>query len=358
MNASCRRAAAFVAGIGLLAALSAPVAAAEPAPPRARPPDFIGPVLGDGFCFDCLERNFAQFRQLTARFKRLPKPAQPERIDDFIVSRVGILIHEDCIKAFGDRLDVEQVVTDTVITGFQCMIDRKHEADRRARRGEFDFANGGAAYREHIPRLLNLFTQHAVVNDVVTWGYGADGAWARVDLRDPCREFGKLGYPTLALARDCSKASEVPLGQPKLFCGIDALSDVVTRRHHASPESSRALATLPQMAYPIYKNWQGKTRVYNAPMITFLPLTHDMDAGTFMSTLWHELAHNIGYEHGSETQMDPYYCQTACFWHEHAARWQPPLTRIHAAQACATNRLPQQKDRDLADEIGRAFGDR
>lgn len=339
------------------AVLLAMLAATPIAGAAQRPPDYLGPVLGDGFCYDCLADNYAKFRALTARFARLPRPAEPDRLGDFVVSRVGILIHEDCYEAFGDRLDLEQVVTDTVVTGFQCLIERKREAERRGRHGDPAYVDGGAPYRDHIPRLLNLFTQHALVPNAVAWGFSPAGSPVRVDLREPCREYSKLGYSALDLTPDCRFASEVPLGQPKLFCRIDALSDAVTKRHHSSPESSRALATLPQMAYPLFKVWKGRTQVYNAPMITFLPLSHDMEAGVFMSTLWHELMHNIGYEHGSSQHMDPYFCQASCFWQQHAAHWQPPTVRIRSDQACMSALPPDAIDRELAKQMGRDFGD-
>lgn len=335
----------------LLATSGRGVVGSEPAP------DFLGPVLGGGFCFDCLADNYAQFKALSARFARMRRPVEPERLGDFVVSRVGILIHEDCYQAFGDRLDLEQVVTDTVLTGFQCTIERKREAERRGRHGAPAYVDGGAPYREHIPRLLNLFTRHAPVADAVAWGFAADGSRVRIDLRDPCREYPKLGYAALDLTSDCRFASEVSLGQPKLFCSIDALSAAVTRRHHRSPETSRALATLPQMAYPLFKVWEGRTQVYNAPMITLLPLSHDMEAGVFMSTLWHELMHNIGYEHGSAQYMDPYFCQTSCFWQQHAALWQAPDVRIRADQACMSAAAPDPIQHALARQIGRDFGD-
>ena len=337
--------------IGHVAAWATPAA-------HAAPEDFLSPVTDAGFCFDCRAQNVARFEQLTRQFQRARRSAVPERLDDFVVSRVGVLIHEDCFAAFGDRIDVEQVVTDAVITGFQCMLDQKDAADRRFRDGALDFADGGAIVRDHIPRLLRLFTRHQAYPQAVAWGFTPAGSTNLVTLADPCRDHAQLGYPSLQVHSDCRHVAEVPLGQPKLFCSIDALSELVTQRHHRAPESTRALATLPQMAYPVYKNWQGRTRVYNAPMITLLPLTHDMAAGVFMSTLWHELLHNAGYEHGSDTHADPYFCQTACFWQEHAARWQPPITRIQAAHTCATLRPPQAPDRALADDIARAFGDR
>jgi hypothetical protein len=238
--------------LGVLA-LVAHRAVAVPLTPAA-PQDFLSPVTDAGFCFDCRAENLARFRQLTARFKRARKPLQPERIDDFVVSRVGILIHEDCFAAFGDRIDVEQVVTDAVITGFQCLLDQKHAADRRFRAGERDFAGGGAVVRDHIPRLLRLFTRHEAYPQAVAWGFTPAGSMNLVRLADPCRDFRQLGYPSLQVQSDCRHVAEVPLGQPKLFCSIDALSELVTRRHHRAPESTRALATLPQMAYPVYKN--------------------------------------------------------------------------------------------------------
>ena len=54
------------------------------------------------FCFECYDKNYSKFTELLAQFKEVQKkaPRNLPKIDDFYVSRVGVLIHEECFEKF------------------------------------------------------------------------------------------------------------------------------------------------------------------------------------------------------------------------------------------------------------------
>ncbi|MCB0348259.1 MAG: hypothetical protein KDD37_05460 [Bdellovibrionales bacterium] len=318
--------------------------------------DFANSFTEGDFCFTCYDKNYSKFSEMLKDFENKPKPIKLPKIDDFYMSRVGVLIHEECFEIYGDKFDVEQAVTDSVVKGFSCMMKGKEFANKKEASGDTFYANGGAAYTSHIPRLVNLFTQQKKINYAPIRSTTSDGAKFRMDLKNPCKELSKIpGYENLPIYDDCKFVPEVELGRPKIFCNPDELTLAAEKREGTDLLASahdRALGSLPNSVYPLYKNWKGKTKVYNPPAVTFLPAAHGIDEGTFQSTLWHELNHNCGYEHNSKEHMDPYFCQVACFWNEHASKTQSPSTRAESAKACISNAKPTSSDNAAANRIG------
>lgn len=315
--------------------------------------DFTGSFVGDPHCYSCLEENYAQFQKLLTQFKAAPKPTTLEKIDDFRLSRVGILIHEGCFDTFGSRFDVEQAVTDAIVTGFTCMIKGKEFADRQVDRGDMNYANGGSAYQKHVPRLVNLFTRHHRVSFTPIHAPTATGDILETRWSDPCQShITGLGHGDLRNGKPCRFVPEVELGRPKVYCHADNLTKIGLIQQGGE---GRAVGSLPFSVNPSFLLWQDKVKVYNPPMVTFLPKSHGMDAGAFQSTLWHELFHNLGYEHDSKIDQDPYYCQVACFWDQHASETQTQDTRAHSAQMCTTNETPDDGDRAIATNIGNSL---
>lgn len=317
--------------------------------------DFSGSFVGEPHCYSCLEENYAQFQKLLAKFKAAARPTKLEKIDDFYLSRVGVLIHEECFDTFGSRLDVEQAVTDAIVTGFTCMIKGKEFADRQVGRDDMNYANGGSVYQKHVPRLVNLFTRHhrvsfAPIHSQTTAGGMVDLRWS-----DPCQSHATdLGHGDLRDGKPCRFVPEVELGRPKVYCRADNFTRIGLAQQGGE---GRAASSLPFSVNPSFLPWQDKVKVYNPPMVTFLPKSHGMDAGAFQSTLWHELFHNLGYEHDSNTaQDDPYFCQVACFWDQHASRTLRKSLRSYSAQTCTTIEKMSDSNRDTTNAIATDIG--
>jgi hypothetical protein len=167
---------------------------------------------------ECLERTLQEFDQLLAEFESAQKkPAQKDlpKIDDFRVSRVGVLIHEQCFELYGPK--VEQWVTDAVVQGMTCQFNSAAMSKRDGKRG--------MAYQSHIPRQLNLFRGAQRVDEGAIYMT----TLATIIMTSPCED-----YKTLPIAKDmkissnCSYVPEVMLGAPKLICQVDRWSNAAS----------------------------------------------------------------------------------------------------------------------------------
>ncbi len=326
--------------------------------------DFSGSLTGKEFCYSCYEDNYKKFNEILTEFQKSKKPRKLRKIDDFYLTRVGILVHEECFDIFGERFDVEQAVSDAITTGFSCLVNGKQYADEKVLRekkdeGDFrtirDYENGGSVFQKHSPRLVNLFTQQQSVPYAPVRVKLTDGSGIHLKLYSPCTDLARIpGFENLKIDTDCEFHPELELGRPKLLCSPDLLTIAAIKKNDGRDLTSinvngRALGSLPNSVVPIYKKWKGKTKVYNGPMIIFLPESYKMHVGAFQSTLWHELFHNIGYEHDSKVDQDPYFCQVACF---HGIHMKSQEYRSHSAQMCTTNDLPDDTAHAIANNIG------
>lgn len=255
----------------------------------------------------CYERNFKAFDALLTKLEgSVNSTSKLQKIDDFYVSRVGVLIHEECFKKYGEK--IEKWVTDATVQGMACHFDNYTIAKH--------FNQQSISYESHIPRLMNLFSSSQQVNE----GAVFDMNGKPNIMTNPCED-----YKSLPLAKDmrvspnCKYVPEVKLGAPKVICQSDQFALAVSIHNRSGHLSgSNAYASGPHSKMPSYVNWNGKTKVYNYPVIGFVDSDRLLNEETFKAKFWHEIMHNCGYAHGDYAHGDEepdraYFCETACF---------------------------------------------
>lgn len=306
---------------------------------------------------DCSHER-SELEDMLAAIQNKPAPTVSGFVSyggtDFHMSRAGVLIHEECFEVY-DRFDLESAVTAAVSQGFSCMLSLENYARRRyAAMSETEYFDGGAALHHHIPRLVGLFTPRESLSVASVNGIDAEDNLATWTLEDPCRDVQSLNFFQNVVINHSDCLFDVRVGQmPKLFCSADQGTEVVLEQRRAA---RNAVASQPVTAYPIITNWKGRTRIYNHPMVTFLPPSHGYDEAKFKSTLWHELLHNAGYEHDQAEFPDySYFCQAHCFWEEDASRYLHKNTRIPMAAMCSKRSTNSAEDNSRARDIQRAM---
>jgi hypothetical protein len=275
----------------------------------------------------CWQRKYGEFIELLLRFEEAaaqPAPVPPARralpkVGDFYESRVGVLIHEECFDQY--PFDIEQAVVESVVQGFQCMMDA---------------SVGDGIYRSHIPRLVNLFSAQNYT--VATPRYNHLGSLVGID--NPCDPSQFSEYetrPTFHL--DCQFIPEVQLGRPKIICQNEQAYMVASDgKRDMDPRTTEdaAYATLYQNITPAYVNYRENTRIYNPPFIAISERSPErrMPFGHFKATVWHELTHNLGYSHTHSTPDYAYMCEVGCFAKEYGGAISQELSDS-AFQQCA-----------------------
>lgn len=271
--------------------------------PRRKRAESGGTACGS----ECLDKIFKDFDALLTKFEAAQKvePTRLEKIDDFYVSRVGVLIHEECFEKYGK--EVERWVTDSIVQGMQCMFNNVNYTATRERRS--------MGRESHIPRLMSLFNSSQAVKEGAI--FDANGS-PRI-MTNPCQD-----YKSLPIAKDmkvhqkCSYVPEAKLGAPKLICQVDQFNGAVSI-HSANMDltvsrRNNGYGSGPHNKMPTYVNWKAKTKVYNYPVVAFIGTNHLLDEDLFKSKFWHEVMHNLGYGHLDENVPDrAFFCEVACF---------------------------------------------
>ncbi|MCB0347791.1 MAG: hypothetical protein KDD37_03105 [Bdellovibrionales bacterium] len=274
--------------------------------------EYSGTQTEGDFCFDCYDKNYSKFSELLSQFeeKQKTKPRNLPMIDDFYVSRVGVLIHRECFDKFGGQFDVEKAVTDAVVKGMSCKMDLVSESEKY-------LDTKGQAYYNHIPRLVNLLTNSSRVNDGLIL---SDTSNNPVLMENPCQNYKTLPIAKdMDVKKDCEYVPEVELGRPKVICQADQFALAADKHNNSNRlanASAVAYGTGPEDRHPSFVNYNGKTKVYNYPVVAFN--RDQMSETQFKSTLWHEMMHNCGYSHSDEGTPDyAYMCEIACFGDEY-----------------------------------------
>jgi hypothetical protein len=270
------------------------------------------------FCFDCYEDNYAEYERLLAQFKKAQavKPRKLRKIDDFYVSRVGVLIHEQCFDGRFD-FDVEQAVVDAMVKGMTCQVGLVGKSERA-------LGTKGEAYYSHIPRLVNLLTNSTRVDEGAVL---EDIENRPVLMRNPCQSYRTLPIAKdMEVSEDCEYVASIELGRPKLICQVDQFAlavDLLKDEYqlHANDDGATAYSSGPHNRQAAFVNYESRTKVYNYPVIGFRK-SNQIHPVEFRSSFWHELMHNLGYTHtgklGSDAPPDyPYFCEIACFGDEY-----------------------------------------
>ena len=333
----------------------------------------------DDIDYERYDENTAQFNQFleTLRpFAQSPAPPQTiEKVDDFYISRAGIMFHEECVEedfdffeAGGNPIqDFEQMLTDAAVRGLTCM-SRGDSYYRERMDG-----NVTSAYNL-MPRFLNLLNDRRPADQNPKVDFRReDGSRFTRDLN--CENYMSM-FPEanqFPIYRDCEIIRDIP-NLPKIFCGQDNWDKMNDTHRDSSDQfdSAGARATLPNSARPIIKNFKGKTKIYTGPGI-FLntDAMRSRLSGQIQSTVFHELFHNLGYQHENRDDEGnlmhkghndyAYACQAACFYSEFEERMgNIGIGEMNAAKLCFSNQYDEDsysQASNFLDAIARSYLD-
>jgi hypothetical protein len=249
-------------------------------------------------CWDCYKRDYNAFTKLLETYKAIKKPRRLRRIGDFIVSRVGVLIHKSCEEKYGREYDVEEQVTQAVVKGMSCFTDflEKKAPWEKATSDAIFGKSRVLAYGNHIPRALNLFT--------TTFNWDPETYECKDVLED---EY----YTSRGAKAPCVDYKTPDYMKPKVICEnlVDA-EELGARGAYGYASgggdtgsgvfvSGNKTVVLPHPFVSVMDDGEGRNKY---------------DKTNFQSIVWHELMHNMGYKGGDhpEHQMI-HHCENDCF---------------------------------------------
>lgn len=310
-------------------------------------------VTEETMCPDCYDRNVAEFNEFLDSIKPYAgAPAgQLEKVDDFYISRVGVMIHEGCLEKDFEfieeepLIEFEQMITDGVVRGLTCL--SKGETYYRTR-----MEGGVTSAYNLMPAFLKLLTDNSPADQEPQMYFREiDGGHYTRDLN--CQNYSSV-FPNadkFPIHDDCEEIRDIP-SHPKVFCDQDNVIKLLDSFAKAGDRFSQhgARGTNGKWNVPIVKNYLGRTRIYTGPAI-FLNAdkVKGNPSGEIQSTVFHELFHNLGYEH--ETEDDEYNlvykyhndygyaCQAACFYSEFEEQMENnDVAKESAAKICFNNK--------------------
>ncbi|MEZ5471675.1 MAG: hypothetical protein R3E90_07830 [Marinicella sp.] len=303
------------------------------------------------FCFTCYSDEAKRFVELLNDFKAIQKKyqrnkapsAKLKKLDDFRISKTGILIHEECFVPGRFQFDVEEAVVNTLIKTMSGLIELEDKyVERFPTRSTVTREDFGTSQvlQSHVPKLVNTLDpvnwqpsdvfRHVSykVEDMSLQFYPDDNPG--VSGTDPCMEIFKVGLDR------CEFVSRIAPSRPKIFCQPDEWS-ANAHKIHNHLDGHFAYTSTPQKPVSFVKvGLDERIKIYNGPGITFMPeRTRDFSSERFQSTLTHELFHNMGYEEDSRDYNYYYYtCQAALHWDTHGEKLSDTVSLKAAARDC------------------------
>lgn len=287
-------------------------------------------VTEETICRECYDRNVAEFNEFLESIQGYSGvPADElEKVDDFYISRVGVMIHEGCLEKNFDfieddpLIEFEQMITDGVVRGLTGL-SRGESYYRERMEG-----NVTSAYNL-MPAFLDLLTNRSFADQDPTIDFTrVDGTRYRRALN--CDNyysiFESVHADRFPIHNKCEVIQDVP-DLPKIFCSLDNIGRMYDMSHDDNFSGDGARGSIPQKNNVIVKNHNRKTKIYTGQAIFLNPeKLGNRCSARIQATIFHELFHNLGYDH--EVMDDEgnivykghndyaYACQAAWFYSE------------------------------------------
>jgi len=315
---------------------------------------------GQAMCENC-DEELTAFSRLLEDMQNIQKQsAKKDEMGDFVISRLGIMIHKNCLAPGRFKFDVEEAITNSLVKGMSCLAEGEdYYSDR---------TNPGAVIKKTstkysiFPQFLNYMDKSKWDQSAVPYSTHANGDKYLFDSCDKIKEtkfFGKTMLP------DCEVVSDFA-NRPKVFCEED-----LTYAYQIESTDNTWLSNslLNNTAYasvgsnsPVIINHQNKTKVYNGPSLVFRSsTTKDIAKGKFEAMVFHEMIHNLGYVHEESMPSGEHLhndfaslCEAACFMDEYSAVLSE--AEIGDADMYCFDHKPTKKSEELAGTIRYKMG--